>query len=163
MKISAGLLIYKQAAGKLQVFLVHPGGPFWARKDAWGIPKGECQEDEDEYSAARREFKEETGLELPSGQPLKLGQAKAGGKIIHVFALQGNLDAANIKSNLTEIEWPPRSGKKMMVPEVDKAKWFDASTALVKIHKNQKTFVERLMAELGASAEPAAPAQGSLF
>src|SRR6187401_1823078 len=126
-KQSAGLLVYRSGASTLEVLLVHPGGPFWAKKDegAWFIPKGEIEADEEPLAAALREFQEELGMAPPPGEPRELGTVKnKGGKLIHAWALPGDLDLAAFKSNTFEIEWPPRSGKKGEFPEVDRAQYF---------------------------------------
>ena len=149
-KLSAGILLYDfKLAGKLCVFLVHPGGPFWKNKDegAWSIPKGEYTEGEDALSAAKREFKEETGNELPNGnlhllQPVRL----TSGKIISAWAMQATVDPTIIKSNEFEMEWPPRSGKKQLFPEVDRAAWFEIEETKIKINKRQAPLLEQLIA-----------------
>jgi predicted NUDIX family NTP pyrophosphohydrolase len=121
------------------VLLVHPGGPFWAKKDdaAWSIPKGEAGPDEDHAAAARREFAEEVGA-LPAGPLLSLGEFRQpNGKLVVAFALEGDFDPAQLRSNLIEIDWPPRSGRKLTIPEVDRAQWFDLEVAARKLHKGQ--------------------------
>jgi predicted NUDIX family NTP pyrophosphohydrolase len=146
-KRSAGLLLYRwTSAGEIEVFLVHPGGPFWARKDdgAWSVPKGEYSEDEDPLAAARREFTEETGIEI-DGDFLALGEAKqAGGKSVLAWAIERDVDAASIRSNLFSLEWPPKSGKVREFPEVDRAAWFSLPEARRKILKGQLPFLGRL-------------------
>src|ERR1700756_374698 len=125
-KQSAGLLLYSRQSPVLEVFLVHPGGPFWAKKDlgAWSIPKGEYAAGEDPLEAARREFAEETGF-APDGEFVSLGTIRqAGGKLVSAWAVEGDCDPAQIQSNLCTIEWPPRSGRKIEIPEVDRAAWF---------------------------------------
>jgi predicted NUDIX family NTP pyrophosphohydrolase len=145
-KTSAGLLLYRWREGRLEVFLVHPGGPFWARKDqgAWSIPKGEFTPGEDPLVAARRELEEETGL-LPEGAFVALTPLRqAGGKIVHAFALEGDCDPAAIRSNSFTIEWPPRSGERREFPEVDRAAWFGQAEAQRKILKSQRGLLEEL-------------------
>ena len=150
MKQSAGILLYKHVIGQLNVLLVHPGGPFWKNKDAgaWSIPKGEFTDDEDSLSAAIREFKEETGT-LLSGDFQDLGNVKLkSGKVVHAWAIEGDLDTATLKSNEIEIEWPPKSGKKITVPEVDKAEWCNIPKALEKINPAQQELINRLIDKL---------------
>jgi len=149
-KRSAGLLLFKRTADGGRVLLVHPGGPFWAKRDAgsWSIPKGEHADGEDGRAAALREFEEETGLALPIGHPLPLGEIRqAGGKIVTAWALEGDLDADKVVSNTFEMTWPPRSGKRRTFPEVDRAAWFTLADAAEKIIAGQRPFLERLAAE----------------
>jgi predicted NUDIX family NTP pyrophosphohydrolase len=151
-KLSAGLLMYRRSAGSLELFLVHPGGPFWAKKDegAWSIPKGLFEEGEDPLVAAKREFQEETGF-VPDGRFVKLGEFKQpGGKIIHAWSVEGDCDPSSLKSNLFSLEWPPRSGVVLQFPEVDRGAWLDPAEALRKIHKGQRAIVEQLLRSLGA-------------
>lgn len=146
-KRSAGIVLYRRSGGKLEVFLVHPGGPFWAKKDsgAWSIPKGEYAEGEDPAVAARREFAEETGCELTGRlQPLT-ALKQPSGKVISAFAAEGDLDPATIKSNTFALEWPPRSAKIQQFPEVDRGDWFDMATARVKILAGQRPFLDELL------------------
>ncbi len=153
-KRSAGLVLYRKTPRGVEVLLVHPGGPFWAKKDegAWSIPKGEYEADEDALSAARREFEEETG-HSPAGPFQPLGEVKQpGGKLVTAWAVEGDCDVAAIKSNLFEMEWPPRSGRRQSFPEVDRAAWFSLADARQKILKGQIPFLERLQ-EFLASAE----------
>jgi predicted NUDIX family NTP pyrophosphohydrolase len=145
-KQSAGILLYRFQNKILQVFLVHPGGPFWKNKDegAWSIPKGEYEDNEDPLIAAKREFKEETGIELHGEfRPLSPVKQKAG-KMVQAWAIEGDADAATIRSNHFEIEWPPKSGKMTSFPEVDKAGWFTVVDAVVKINNAQAGFIEEL-------------------
>jgi predicted NUDIX family NTP pyrophosphohydrolase len=145
-KESAGLLMYRLHDSTLEVFLVHPGGPYWAKKDlgAWSVPKGEFEEGEDPLKAAKREFQEETGF-LPEGSFVALTPVKQpGGKIVHAWAARGNCDAKTIVSNIFSIEWPPRSGKRQEFPEVDRAGWFTMDVAKEKILKGQVDFLEQL-------------------
>ena len=143
-KTSAGLLMYRDRAGGRQVLLVHPGGPFWAKKDAgvWTIPKGEVEPGEDGLATARREFAEETGS-AAAGPFAPLGTVKqAGGKTVHAWAFAGDLDTTAVVSSTFEMEWPPRSGKRATFPEVDRAEWFDLTTAAEKINPAQRPFLE---------------------
>jgi predicted NUDIX family NTP pyrophosphohydrolase len=146
MKRSAGLLMYRRRTGTLEVLLVHPGGPFWARKDsgAWSIPKGEYAGDEDRLEAARREFEEETGFEA-GGEFRQLPEIKqAGGKVVSAWAFEGDLDAEKIRSNTFKMEWPPHSGKLKDFPEIDRAAWFSLEAAREKILKGQRPLLEHL-------------------
>ncbi|HEY1985262.1 MAG TPA: NUDIX domain-containing protein [Terracidiphilus sp.] len=155
-KRSAGLLLYRNRAGALEVFLVHPGGPFWAKKDwgAWSIPKGEYGEDEDPLSAARREFEEETGF-TAQDRLLELGEVKqGGGKVVKAWAAEGDCDPAGLVSNLCEIEWPPRSGRTMEIPEVDRGAWFSITEARDRILKSQQDFLERLSVKVDSPDGP---------
>jgi predicted NUDIX family NTP pyrophosphohydrolase len=145
-KQTAGILLYRIRNGDLEVFLVHPGGPFWMKKDdgAWSIPKGETEEGEDLLRAAKREFHEETGFSLDGNfialTPLK----QRGGKIVHAWAVEGDVDAESSKSNLFSMEWPPRSGRRAEFPEVDRAAWFTLEAAKGKILQGQAEFLEEL-------------------
>ncbi len=146
-KQSAGFLVYRIRDNKAEVLLEHPGGPFWAKKDehAWSIPKGEVEGDEDLLKAARREFQEETGWPPPDGKTYELGEAETvKGKISHIWAVKGNYDESTLKSQVIEIEWPPRSGRKREFPEVDRAAWFSLPAAATKLYKGQVTFLDRL-------------------
>ena len=143
---SAGLLMYRRRKGVVQVLLIHPGGPFWANKDAgaWSIPKGEFSGDENALTAARREFEEETGF-LPAGRFVQLTPVKQpSGKVIHAWALEGDLDATAIRSNAFTLEWPPQSGVHQEFPEVDRAAWFTIEAAKEKIIKGQTDFIDEL-------------------
>jgi predicted NUDIX family NTP pyrophosphohydrolase len=145
-KQSAGILLYRTTDNVLQVFLVHPGGPFFRNKDdgSWSIPKGEYLDNENPLAAARREFEEETGQEV-NGDFIKLSPIKQkSGKIVHAWAVEGNIDHETIKSNLFEIEWPPRSGKKVFFPEIDRAGWFELQTAKIKILAAQIVLINEL-------------------
>jgi len=147
-KRSAGLLMYRRTSSQREVFLVHPGGPFWAKKDlgAWSIPKGEYGPDDDPLTAARREFEEETGL-APEGIFKALGEWKqAGGKIVTAWAIEGDCDPATLKSNTFSLEWPPRSGRMVEFPEVDRWEWFSMDAAQERILTGQKIFLDRLLA-----------------
>jgi predicted NUDIX family NTP pyrophosphohydrolase len=130
-KTAAGLLLFRRVPAGPEVLLVHLGGPFWARKDqgAWSIPKGEVGPGEDLLAAARREFREETGMD-PAGTPFPLGQVKqAGGKVVHAWALEGDFDPTSLKSNTFSVEWPKGSGRFRDYPEVDRAAWFSLPEA----------------------------------
>jgi predicted NUDIX family NTP pyrophosphohydrolase len=155
-KHSAGILMYRFQEGVIEVFLVHPGGPFWAKKDdgAWSIPKGEFNfEEEDALEAAKREFEEETGF-LVDGSFIPLDTViQSGSKMVHAWAIEGNCDPAKIKSNTFQMEWPPRSGKYQEFPEVDRVKWFDINTAKTKLLKGQVAFLERLIKEIKKDKE----------
>ena len=144
-KQSAGLLLFRRNR-ELEVMLIHPGGPFWKNKDtgAWSIPKGEFAEDEDALKAAIRELKEETGFEI-AGEYIPLQPIRQkGGKLVHAWAVEKDMDPTKIKSNLFEIEWPPRSGKMKQFPEVDKAAWFKLKDAREKINQAQISFLDQL-------------------
>lgn len=147
---SAGILLYRIINKHLEVFLVHPGGPFWKNKDAeaWSIPKGEFDDNEKPLDAAIREMKEETGIAL-KGDFLELTPVKQkSGKLVYAFAKEYDLDPSEIKSNEFEMEWPPKSGKKKSFPEIDKAEWFDLKAAKVKIVVAQWNLVEELAKKL---------------
>jgi predicted NUDIX family NTP pyrophosphohydrolase len=149
-KRSAGLVMYRNSEGGLEVFLVHPGGPFWAKKDsgAWSIPKGEVVEGEDPLEAARREFQEETGF-ATEGLFLELGIVKQpGGKVVAAWAFEGDCDPEKLVSNSCTIEWPPRSGRRLEFPEVDRGQWFSISEARSRILKGQAPLLEKLSALL---------------
>lgn len=151
IRSSAGIVLYRIQSGVLEVFLVHPGGPFWAKKDegAWSIPKGEIEEGADRLESARREFHEETGSET-DGQFIELAPLKQrSGKIVYAWAIDGDIDAASVRSNLFSMEWPPRSGVQRDFPEVDRAGWFAAPRAMEKLHPGQRGFVAELQAKLG--------------
>jgi len=145
---SAGILVYRQASAGMEVLLVHPGGPFWAKKDAgaWSIPKGLLGAEEDALEAARREFFEETGFAI-DGDFLPLGSVtQPSGKVVLAWAVLGEIDAAGVKSNTFEMEWPPNSGMRREFPEVDRAGWFALEVARGKILKGQSEFLDRLEA-----------------
>ena len=152
-KLSAGILLYRSEGSSLELLLVHPGGPFWAKKDlgAWSIPKGEYAAGEDPLAVAKREFEEELGVPPPQGTSLDLGEIKQPSrKIITAFALRGGFDPARLKSNRFELEWPPRSGRLQSFPEVDRAAWFTPAAARVKILPGQAPFIDRLLETLRA-------------
>jgi predicted NUDIX family NTP pyrophosphohydrolase len=145
-KRSSGILLFRRAAG-LEVLLVHPGGPFWAKKDlgAWSIPKGEHDDAEDSRACALREFEEETGSKPDARELVDLGTVKQkSGKIVQAYALEGDLDADAIRSNTFTIEWPPRSGRQAEFPEVDRAQWFTLDEARERINPAQAAFLGRL-------------------
>jgi predicted NUDIX family NTP pyrophosphohydrolase len=150
MKTSAGLLMYRRRNSRLEFLLVHPGGPFWAKKDqgAWTIPKGEAEAGEDLLAAAKREFKEELGC-APVGEffPLRPVKQKSG-KLVHAWAFEGDCEASTVKSNTVTIEWPPRSGRKMDIPEVDRAEFFPLEAAVQKINPAQISFLEETQQKL---------------
>jgi predicted NUDIX family NTP pyrophosphohydrolase len=148
---SAGLLLFRQRDKKVQVLLAHPGGPFWSRKDqgVWTIPKGLIGPSESLLSAAQREFAEETGYR-PGGEAIPLGSAKQpGGKVVHVWAIEGDWDPVDLQSNTFEMEWPPRSGRRQSFPEIDRASWFGIVEARLKILKGQAAFLDHLLETLG--------------
>lgn len=144
---SAGLLVYRRRDATLEVLLVHPGGPFWQKRDdgAWSIPKGEVAENEADVEVARREFHEELGVAAPAGEFSPLGEVRQkGGKVVRAWAVAGDLDVSRLRSNTFQIEWPPRSGKMRQFPEVDRAGWFDLETARRKMLTAQREFLDRL-------------------
>lgn len=152
-KKSAGILLYRFKKKNLEIFLAHPGGPFWKNKDAgaWSIPKGEFDDNEEPLDAAIREMKEETGLTL-KGNFIELTPVKQkSGKLVYAWALEHNIDPSEIKSNEFEMEWPPKSGKKKSFPEIDKAEWFDLTMAKDKILGAQWPLVEELRKKLNLS------------
>jgi predicted NUDIX family NTP pyrophosphohydrolase len=162
-KKSAGLLIFREVSGRIEVMLVHPGGPFWENKDdgSWSIPKGELEEGEDPQTAARRELEEETGFapgeEMISLEPIR----QPSGKIVFAWAMKGNFDPARLKSNTFAMEWPPKSGQKVDFPEIDRAGWFTFDAARRKIMEGQVGFLDQLQVKLENS--PGAPAADSTF
>jgi len=152
-KQSAGILLYRTRDKQLQVFLIHPGGPFFRNKDngAWSIPKGEFEQGEEALAAAKREFEEETGQSI-DGKFIPLDPIiQKGGKKVFCWAIEGDIDPDVIMSNTFEIEWPPRSGKKQIFPEVDKAGWFDIETAKVKMNEAQTGLLDNLLIKLKSS------------
>lgn len=147
---SAGIMLHRAGVCGPEVFLIHPGGPFWARKDdgAWSIPKGLCDPGEDPAAAAKREFAEEVGG-VPPGDPRRLGDFRQpGGKIVIAFALEGNFDPETLRSNEFSMEWPPRSGRTKSFPEVDRAGWFSSDAAREKLLAGQRPILDALLAEL---------------
>jgi predicted NUDIX family NTP pyrophosphohydrolase len=152
MKRSAGMLMYRGSPPALELLLVHPGGPFWAKKDlgAWSIPKGEYEDGEDPLAVARREFEEELGNALPEGDVIALGELpQPSRKVITAFAIEGDFDVSTVRSNTFEMEWPPKSGREQSFPEVDRAEWFSAEEARRKILPGQQPFIDRLLESLG--------------
>ncbi len=151
-KTSAGLLLYRGDGDALEVLLVHPGGPFWVRRDdgVWSVPKGELDEGDDPVATAAREFREELGEDPPLEGWVELGEVRqSGGKRVLAWAVRGDFDAEHITSNTFEIEWPPRSGRRATFPEVDRAAWFAMSAAAPKLGSAQAAFLERLAALVG--------------
>lgn len=150
-KASAGLVLYRTPLSGVEVLLVHPGGPYWAKKHdgAWSIPKGELDAGEQPLIAARREFAEELGSEPPEGEVIDLGEIRQrGGKRVQAFAIAGDFDPATVRSNRIEIEWPPRSGTRLQIPEVDRAAWFDLDGVRRAINPAQAELIDRLAATL---------------
>lgn len=151
---SAGLLVHRERSGEREVLLVHPGGPMWAKRDAgaWSIPKGEYDPTEDPLAAAKREFEEELGTPAPDGPLQDLGEVKQkSGKIVSAWAVAGDVDVTEITSNTVEVQWPPRSGKMLEIPEVDRAEWFGIHQAREKINPAQAELLDRLAEILDAA------------
>ncbi len=179
-KKSAGLLLFRESAAGIEVLLVHPGGPFWARKDdgSWSIPKGEFEDQEQPLDAAKREFEEEMGIP-PAGEFTSLDPLRQpSGKLVFAWAVRSDFDPSSLKSNLFSMEWPPRSGKQQEFPEVDRAAWFGVEEARAKILKGQAPFIDQLLEKVpnlrmnqpcsdGPKSQPEADSgkarQGSLF
>jgi predicted NUDIX family NTP pyrophosphohydrolase len=150
--MSAGLIVYRDTCGAIEVLLVHPGGPLWARRDAgaWSIPKGEYLQGEDAAERAEQEFAEELGSPAPAGPRIELGQVRqAGGKLVHAWAVRGDVDASTAHSNEFDMEWPRGSGVVRSFPEVDRAAWFSLPEARTKLVAGQVPLLERLAASLG--------------
>jgi len=148
---SAGILVFRRTSGQVEVLIGHMGGPFWARKDtaAWSIPKGEIDEDEQPLAAARREFAEELGLAPPAGDPIDLGEVRqSGGKLVSVWAIEGDLDPADVVPGTFQVEWPPRSGQLREFPELDRVEWLPVELAADKLVTAQRVFLDRLTASL---------------
>jgi predicted NUDIX family NTP pyrophosphohydrolase len=152
-KKSAGLLVYRHTSGPVEVFLVHPGGPFWAKKDdgAWSIPKGEFSDDEDPLAAAKREFQEETGFVMTGEYKCLEPIRQLSGKIVYAWAVESDVNAKAIKSNTFSLEWPPRSGLSREFPEIDRASWFTVEAARRKILKGQVALLDQLTSKLKPS------------
>ena len=153
---SAGLLLYRRTAGKAEVFLVHPGGPYYAKRDdgVWSVPKGEHEPGDDPVAVALREFEEETGARppVPAEALVELGTVRQrSGKIVAIWGAEADFDATAIRSNTFELEWPPRSGKRRSFPEVDRGSWFDLAAARAKILPAQAEFIDRLEQRLAGS------------
>jgi predicted NUDIX family NTP pyrophosphohydrolase len=151
-KRSAGILLYRVGPDGPSVLLVHPGGPFWARRDAgaWSIPKGEYDDGEDPRACALREFEEETGTALSAGELVELGSVKQkSGKVVTAWAAEGDLDSDSVRSNTFTMEWPPRSGQTAEFPEIDRAEWFAVDEAREKLVAAQSEFVDRLLERFG--------------
>jgi predicted NUDIX family NTP pyrophosphohydrolase len=149
-QVSAGVLAWRRGEGGPEFLLVHPGGPYWRGKDeaAWSIPKGLVEQGEAGWTAAAREFEEELGQPI-SGDPVPLAPCRASGKVVQAWLVEADLDLTDLKSNLFEIEWPPRSGRTQAFPEVDQAAYFDGPAALWKVHKGQRPIVEDAIGRLG--------------
>jgi predicted NUDIX family NTP pyrophosphohydrolase len=155
-KHSAGILLYRKSAGGYEALIVHPGGPFWARKDlgAWSVPKGEFDAGEDLLAAAKREFAEEIGAPAPDGEYQFVGEFKVtSGKVIHVYALESDFNLEQFQSNMFEMEWPPKSGLRQEFPEVDKAAWTPLALARGKVVKGQVAVIDALAARLGQTLD----------
>ena len=166
---SAGILLYRKTGSGIQLFLVHPGGPFWARKDdgAWSIPKGLYAEGEDALAAAKREFQEETGA-AAEGEFVQLGNFRQpSGKVIVAWGLEGDFDISSMSSNMFSMQWPPKSGKQQEFPEVDRASWFSPAEAIRKVLKGQRPILKKLLSCLEPKSLEAvnssSGSQGSLF
>jgi predicted NUDIX family NTP pyrophosphohydrolase len=153
-KTSAGILLYRPSRGRLEVFLVHPGGPFWAKKDlgAWSLPKGEFEPGEDPLDAAKREFTEETGFPIDGEFRALTPLRQPSGKTIYAWAVEGDCDPAEVRSNTFEMEWPPRSGKRSAFPEADRADWFSLDEARKRIIAGQAPFLDELVDGLSSGA-----------
>lgn len=148
--------MYRRSEDGVQLLLVHPGGPFWARKDAgaWSIPKGEYDDSEDAFAVAKREFAEELGGAPPDGQYFDLGElTQPSRKVVAAWAVEGDFDVATLKSNTFALEWPPKTGRKVDFPEVDRAEWFDTAAARQKILPGQRDFIDRLLARIQSADE----------
>jgi predicted NUDIX family NTP pyrophosphohydrolase len=161
--VSGGILLYRLREGALELLLAHPGGPYWSTRDdgAWTIPKGVAERGEELASVAIREFTEETGFDLasisadPSDPRMSLGGVTLkSGKVVEGWAVEGDLDPSRATSNETEIQWPPRSGRRLVIPEIDRVAWFDAAEARRRIHPAQAAFIDRLEAELASREAP---------
>ena len=150
-RTSAGIVLFRPRNGRLEILLAHPGGPFFTNRDAghWTIPKGEADGDEELVAVARREFEEETGNRPPDGDPIELGSiVQKGGKVVHAWALQGDLDPATAESNTFEMVWPPGSGQRQTFPEIDRVEWFDVDEAKRRVKPTQIPLIDRLVEHL---------------
>jgi predicted NUDIX family NTP pyrophosphohydrolase len=156
-KLSAGILLYRHIHSEYEILLVHPGGPFWAKKDtgAWSLPKGEYTEDEDAMVAAKREFAEETGQAPPTGNYTELGEVKYGNKTVRAWMAEGNMDVTKLRSNTFTMQWPPQSGKLQEFPEVDRAAWYPVAVARTKVVMGQVPLIDRAAAVLEVSTDDA--------
>ena len=147
-RVSAGILLFRRTAAGIDVLLAHPGGPYFAKKDLgdWSLVKGEVEPGEELIAVARREFLEETGHEAPNGTPVDLGSiVQKGGKVVHAWGLEGDLDPSLAVSNLVAIQWPPRSGLRQMFPEIDRVEWFEPDEARRRIKESQIPLIDRLL------------------
>jgi predicted NUDIX family NTP pyrophosphohydrolase len=162
---SAGLLLFRRRGAAIEVLIAHPGGPFWARRDdgAWTIPKGVIEDGERDVDVARREFREETGHEPPGGDLLSLGEVQLGsGKVIAAWSAEGEVDPGAATSNEIEVEWPPRTGRRVRIPEVDRVAWVRPDDARRKLNAAQIAFVDRLLALLPVADNLAARGDGAI-
>ena len=153
-KLSAGLLLYRRNGDDVQVLIAHPGGPIWSRRDAgaWSLPKGAPMDSEDLFATAQREFQEETGHAPPDGEAIDLGDVRMrSGKTVHGWAIEGNLDPGMLRSMLVEVEWPPKSGRLITVPEIDRVLWAGPAEARRRLNPAQAAFVDRLLQALARS------------
>ncbi len=151
-KLSSGLLLYRLIGNEIQVLIAHPGGPIWSRRDlgAWSLPKGAIDAGEEPLEAARREFLEETGHHPPDGETLDLGVVRMrSGKVVHGFGLEGDLDPSQLRSMRVDVEWPPKTGRMISVPEIDRVLWANAAEARRRLNPAQASFVDRLLEALG--------------
>ncbi len=165
-KHSAGLIVFRRKGNDVEVLLAHMGTPWWAKKDigAWTIPKGLVDAGETPFEAAKREFKEELSLPVPDGEFIELGDIEQhNNKIVSAWAVEADMDVSDTKSNVTRIEWPPRSGQMQDFPEIDRAEWFSLATASTKVVRGQSELFERLADKLGIAIEHSEPEQPSLF
>jgi predicted NUDIX family NTP pyrophosphohydrolase len=154
-KLSSGLLLYRYIGDEVQVLIAHPGGPIWARRDlgAWSLPKGAIDPGEEALDAARREFEEETGHRPPEGEPIDLGSVRMrSGKVVHGFAMEGDLDPARLRSMRVDVEWPPKTGRLINVPEIDRVLWAGPAEARRRLNPAQASFVDRLLEAIGRAS-----------
>lgn len=151
-KLSSGLLLYRYIGEEIQVLIAHPGGPIWSRRDlgAWSLPKGAIDAGEEPLDTARREFLEETGHRPPDGDAIDIGSVRMrSGKVVHGFAIEGDLDPARLRSMRVDVEWPPKSGRLISVPEIDRVLWASPTEARRRLNPAQAMFVDRLLEALG--------------